>query len=89
VTEHAAAWAAVPWATPLAGVVGVHPALRLAGRGLRTAGDLDALVMGCREAELRQACGLKLREANEALARLHEWSLRQFLAALAGLRGAG
>jgi hypothetical protein len=72
--------------TSLARLAGVEMSLRLAGHGLRTIADLDALVMAYREKELGGVMGLKRTEARALLRALLEYTQREFLGALARVR---
>jgi hypothetical protein len=72
VEELSGAWAAVPWHAPLAPIVGVDAAIRLAGMGLYTAGDLDALLLGYGEADLP----FGMRERARLIRTFTAWCLR-------------
>jgi len=67
-------------------VVGVDLAIRLAGYGLRTAADLDALVLCYREDELLTRVGLSVRQRHAMLAAFAAWSDPRWIEALSRAR---
>jgi hypothetical protein len=86
--ERRAAWAAVPWHTSVFLLPGVRTetAAQLYLAGLRTAGDLDGLILAYQEKTLAARATIKEAESRAVIGALLLWSKWQFKRAIDQVR---